>query len=339
MLSQFSFFLIIAFFFGQLHAIEQEPRTVTVWVHGSRTLSKFVFPSFFHVIPGLHQVQDYSEENNLYTIATTLSASDPTTFRLEDVYLFGWSGTIGFKARQKAALQLYNQLMKLKNRYKQQDGVTPRLRIITHSHGGTIVQLLPKIKTEKENRLKIEELILLACPVQKKTAHLINDPLFEQIYSFYSHRDRGQIADPQGLRHMLASPFLLLQKLFSGNRAYDDIPFFSERRFVEQKNMVQLEVTKNGRGLTHLDFILKEFVGSIAHVVEQLKKYKQQSGTPIVYKNFSVTYRSLMQKNIPPVLPIIEAFLSDVGSGYTEFTIIKNFSFFLKRKIHAICKH
>jgi len=151
MLRHFSFFLIIAFFFGQLHAIEQEPRTVTIWVHGSRTLSRFIFPTFFHVIPGLHRAQDYSEENNLYTIATALSASDPTTFRLEDVYLFGWPGTLGFKARQQAALQLYNQLIKLKNRYKKQDGFTPRLRIITHSHGGTIVQLLPTIETEKEN--------------------------------------------------------------------------------------------------------------------------------------------------------------------------------------------
>ena len=328
------FLLITVFFFGPLHAAQlyaqQNPppsprlrrtgRTVTIWVHGSRTLSKLFFPTFFHVIPGLHRAHNYSEGNNLHTITTTLSASDPTAFPLEDMYLFGWSGTLGFQAHQQAAQQLYNQLVQLRDQYKKQypapDGVTPHLRIITHSHGGTIVQLLPTIETEKKEKLKIEELILLACPVQKKTAPLINDPLFKQIYSFYSRRDRGQIADPQGLRHILASPLLFLQKLLSGNYVYDNVPFFSERRFVEQKNMVQAEVTKNGRGLTHLDFILKEFVGSIAHVVKQLKKYKHQSDIPIVYKNFSVTYRSRAQKNIPAILPIIENFLSDVASKY-----------------------
>ena len=78
--------------------------------------------------------------------------------------------------------------------------------------------------------LKIDRLILLACPVQKRTSCLSSHCTFEKIYSFYSTLDLVQV--------------MALQR---GHR-------FAGRRFKRCDNIAQIRTRWKKRGLFHNDF-------------------------------------------------------------------------------------
>jgi len=246
--------------------------TITIWVHGTRALSKKVFPAFFKSIPGMQPASAYNEKNNLFTIAKTLSATDPANFPLENIYLFGWSGVLLSHARKQAARQLYKDLITLIQQRKQQYGTTPKIRMITHSHGGNVALYLAKIKKEFAPQIKIDELILLACPVQQKTINLIKDDLFKQIYSLYSKGDLIQVIDPQGVYAIIKKTLLGKKKSTNKQRT----PFFSGRRFPNQDNLKQAKIKINGHAILHLDFILTKFLHHLPDILVELKKSATQ---------------------------------------------------------------
>lgn len=162
---------------------------------------------------------------------------------MNSFYLFGWSGKLSVKERKQAAQELYKALCQLSDEYQSEHGVRPKLRIITHSHGGNVALNLANCATENPE-FSLEELVLLACPVQEKTKKFIDHAIFKKIYALYSTKDLLQVADPQGI-------FQEEQKKDFFNRLW-----FSERTFPEHPKLKQAEVTYNGRGILHLEFLL-----------------------------------------------------------------------------------
>lgn len=53
-------------------------------------------------------------------------------------YVFGWSGLISQQRRRKEALRFYNMLHREYTRL-QENGITPKIRLVTHSHGGNLI--------------------------------------------------------------------------------------------------------------------------------------------------------------------------------------------------------
>ncbi len=53
-------------------------------------------------------------------------------------YLFGWSGYLSQKRRRSEAIRLYNQLAEEIQLFKN-NGINPKIRILSHSHGGNLV--------------------------------------------------------------------------------------------------------------------------------------------------------------------------------------------------------
>ena len=180
----------------------QKP-TITIWVHGTKNTAQVFaikpIQRFFDCLPGLHHKNELSTNFHLRTLADTLSQSDPHNFNPDHFYLFGWSGKLCFKARRQAAEELYKALGTLLSDYRLKMGQEPILRIITHSHGGNVALLLAEIMDERQEEFTIDELILLACPVQDYTAHLTQHKAFKKIYSIYSSGDLFQVGDPQGV--------------------------------------------------------------------------------------------------------------------------------------------
>ena len=132
--------------------------------------------------------------------------------------------------------------------------------MITHSHGGNVALHLAELNNNKSN-LKIDELILLACPVQKRTCHLIADNMFTKAYSFYSNIDMIQVLDPQGL-----------QKLWSRKeKRKPGTPLFSKRKFEKHKNLRQVKVMLNGKSIRHIDFILEKFLKQLPKMLNDLR--------------------------------------------------------------------
>jgi hypothetical protein len=232
-------------------------RNVTIWIHGTKTTSlKLPFKrirQFFDCQPGLNPSNLLDENYHMRTIAKTISNSDSDRFPEEDFYLFGWSGQLSFEAREQAAEELYTALIKLLVQYTHRDSHMPSLRIITHSHGGNVALLLAEIMEKRQQYFPIDELILLACPVQDRTANLPGSHIFKKVYSIYSAGDLFQIGDPQG--------------------AYKNVPaetFLSRRHFPPQENLRQAIVKFNRRSLMHIEFILPRFLTLLPDILDEI---------------------------------------------------------------------
>lgn len=234
---------------------------VTIWIHGTRIIRPFgPFKRLLYSKEGLHPAASYYEKYRMRRIAHTLCKHNPELFSYEHFYIFGWPGTLSFEARAEQAHVLYTELCKLHETYIAQYGVRPYIRIISHSHGGNVALNMAYIP-DKDPHIVVNELVLLACPVQDYTKTCITDPMFKHIYAIYSHLDIIQIADPQGAyRH-------------TKNRT----SLFSKRYFPDQPNLEQVRIKINGRALFHTDFVaprLLQFLGSILHT---MKKWHHES--------------------------------------------------------------
>jgi hypothetical protein len=256
---------------------------ITIWIHGTqlsvktlktlyRVIAKPVqalgiknLPNV-HVEHGLHHVQNINNNNYIRKRLYTLSIASPCLYQFDHSYIFGWSGKLSFKERKKEAGILYNDLYMLIKSYKEKYDKQPYIRIITHSHGGNVaLNLANEYIKDPHPSMAIDELILLACPVQKETAAYAASPLFKKIYSLYSHGDIIQILDPQGLHN-------------KGKR----FPLFSHRRFDYNPKIRQVFLTFNGRPMLHISFILSHFIKNLPAIIQEIDTWYEEVPT---YKN------------------------------------------------------
>ena len=114
-------------------------------------------------------------------------------------YTYGWSGLLSHKRRFEESFEFYLALKKLIHDLKS-TGVTPKIRLVGYSHGGTLCLNLGAIKNHSfmHDTFVVDEVILLGMPVQKKTRHLIYSSLFKHIYHIYSQGDTIQKLDFSG---------------------------------------------------------------------------------------------------------------------------------------------
>lgn len=240
-----------------VHVQEALP-TVTIWVHGTRFFPEQVLKKFFYCQDGLHHYTSLDPSYRHHTLAQTLIDTDSQQYPAESFYLFGWSGALSFNEREKAAKKLYEQLKQLRTDYKNKYGREPKIRIIAHSHGGNVSLLLEKVKDPADTKFSIAELILLATPVQYETKKYAPTPLFEKIYSLYSHLDSLQIIDPQGLQ------------------THNGSPLFSERRFENHDKICQCAIKMNGRYLMHVEFIKGKFICNLPFILNALDIWQRE---------------------------------------------------------------
>ena len=238
-------------------SLPQGSEYITIWIHGTKLIPRPILHTIFHSPDGLVPASSLDTQFHLRTIADTLCAADPEKFSSEYMFLFGWSGQLAFQERKEAAKTLYSQIKPVIKSYEFKYKKRPKIRIITHSHGGNVALNLAKIKDD--SGFVIDELILLACPVQETTAELIKDPIFKEVFVLYSSLDLLQIIDPQGL--------------YSQN---NNCPLLSKKRFPVGKNITQVKMKMNGRALLHSDFIRIKFAFMLPKVIDKMRTLHQQ---------------------------------------------------------------
>ncbi len=228
---------------------------------------------------GLKPLAKLSPRYHNKQIARTLIETDPTRFSEELFYLYGWSGALSTDARLKAAKNLAHALEKLLALYSQ-----PYLRIIAHSHGGNVALELGAIANIT---IKVDELILLACPVQEETKHYVASSVFKRIYSIHSHRDFIQVLDPQGLHHFWSR---YRRAGFWGclNQALCLTPLFSGRHFPPSPNLLQIHFTLNRRNLLHIEFLFLKFYRALPAILDQIQKQTFKENSPDVLINIRI---------------------------------------------------
>lgn len=235
--------------------------TITIWVHGTKRLPHVaplpIVKKFFDCKPGLHPAHSLDTSFHHRAICETLVKTDPQRFPADHIYLFGWSGKLSFKEREQAAQDLNRDMERLIQEYEKKFKTKPKIRVITHSHGGNVALNLARQKTTMP--IEIDELILLACPVQVKTKSLIQHAMFKKIYSLYSIVDMIQVADPQGL-------------YAHEHNNNGSSPLFSQRRFPDQSNLVQHEIRLSKRPIMHVEFMLGHFLKKLPSILASLEK-------------------------------------------------------------------
>jgi len=228
--------------------------TVTVFIHGTRIFPKFYAQELFYSPEGFTHISDIEQASHMHTIARALQEASPQKYPYEQFYTFGWNGNLDFQERKKASEVLYKALKELSALYVDQCGVRPRLRLITHSHGGNVALNLAGVAREGDDPLFfVDELILLAVPVQQKTKDLVAEPCFGRIYSLFSSNDMIQVIDPQGIY-----------------KENIDAPIFSERHFKEYPHVFQARIKMQGRFLLHIEFLMEKLFKHLPAIVDSM---------------------------------------------------------------------
>jgi len=229
----------------------ERPR-LNVWVHGTTIRAAVpVKLAKFHYSTKLIHSSELVVNRGACPRAEALSNSDPIDFPFDSFYLFRWSGLLNHKERKTVAYELYQALVAKITEIVEQTGQNPIVTIITHSHGGNLALYLAKINESLQGSLKIDRLILLACPVQQDTAKLVDDVIFDKVYAFYSTYDLVQVAALQ------------MQKFFKP----------AARKFIKFSNgnkVVHVKTSWKKRGLWHNEFKCLSFLVKLPVALKQI---------------------------------------------------------------------
>jgi len=238
---------------------------ITVWVHGTS------FTWWRHCPFGLTPAYALPDGSRLQRFVKKLAGRYPEGYSLKTFYAFGWSGRLSFEEREQAAHDLYRLLRKEIMAYEHSYLVRPRVRLICHSHGGNVALNLAKVKQPHDVHFVVDELILLACPVQKVTSNYLLDPMFKKVYALYSRNDLGQIMDPQGLYSISRAAHPVSGK----QRA--QCPLLSERCFAPHQKLLQGRLRVDGASASHIEFADEHIFTILPTLTAALEECKQEA--------------------------------------------------------------
>ena len=235
---------------------------------------------------GLHHLSNLNRQHYSFVRSHALATTDPVHFHPEHLYIFGWSGKLDLEERKIAAHDLFYSLKHLCTTIQQNYCCAPEIILISHSHGGNIILHLAEIIDPDEFELSISKAILLACPVQKHTEHLISSPLFKRIYSLHSHTDMIQIADLQGLHNKKkrTKPLLSMRhfnshpKLSQAAIRWKNCPIVHHEDLITNEVFIKkltscinaINFFKKNRGLFHIEFQLLPFIRQLPSIIYKL---------------------------------------------------------------------
>ncbi len=237
---------------------------VTIWIHGTCIpfgVRTFHAPSKL----GMYKAIDLVKDNkHLHHTASLLAKKDPERFSFRYFYFFGWSGELGFNEREKSSALLYEDIKNIIQEYKIQYGRAPKIRLVCHSHGGNVALHLAQ-HAAKDNDIetpKIDELVLLGCPIQAVTKDFAHHSTFKRVYNIYSTMDLIQILDPQGIYEQTKNHHKLTQN--------KQDKFFSGKKLPAKDHIIQGYVRISGRPVLHAEFIMTHFVEALPELLATL---------------------------------------------------------------------
>ena len=226
---------------------------ITVWIHGVSIFK----PNNYNL--GLWPAHTFIGNEGLFNLGKYLVESDPERFPADNVLVYSWAGTFDFQECERSAGRLYEALVKTVDDYAAKNKSRPKIRIITFSYGGNIVFNLPKFKNPRKN-LVIDELIVLAWPVQHCLVAGAHDQMFKKVFNLYSPSDVVQIMDPQGFC-----------------QRYGMAPLFSSRKLKRGDNILQTKVHINGRGRGHFGMCDRRILSAFPMVLDELNDWFSHS--------------------------------------------------------------
>lgn len=253
------------YIFGSMIDNKSSRAKVTIFIHGSRSAAKYILPQRYQSKLGLHSVSEYTEGSHYWELAETLEEENLKKYSKQNFYIFGWDGALSFNTRKNLAKNLYHEMVTMLNFYKQRDGQSPEVQIMTFSHGGNIALQLSDFLPFIAHEEVLIDLILIGCPVQAATEQMVESSYFSEVAIISSQGDVIQRMDP----HNLYGPKRDNKtKLFS--RRFFDTQDFNEST---QQKVRQYSVTVNKKTLGHID-LFKSFMVHVPYVLAQKPNIK-----------------------------------------------------------------
>lgn len=248
----------------RVHSTPEEP-TITVWIHGTKFTRSDTYKRVFNGIPDIKHIKEFPSEHGIQFHMQLLDRDAHELFDYNSLYLFGWSGRLSTHERYWAAVILYQKLAGLSESYKQKFGKVPQIRLVTHSHGGSIALNLARVHKLRKAQFEIDTLVLLACPVQHETKNLVESSLFKKIYAFYSSLDMVQILAPEFMHRICDDEGSIVGSCLRW------IPF-SNRCFEPSVYVRQAWIKINGHALVHSSFTQSKFLRVLPKLLKMADK-------------------------------------------------------------------
>ncbi len=238
-----------------------EAPAITVWIHGTKFTRSDTYRRVFNGIPDVKHIKDFPSEHGIQFHMQLLDRDACELFDYNSLYLFGWSGRLSTHERYWAAVILYQKLAALYESYRKEFGVAPRIRLVTHSHGGNVALNLARVHKLRKDQLEIDSLVLLACPVQYETKSLVENNFFKKIYAFYSSLDMVQVLAPEFMHRMRDKEGSIVGSCLRW------IPF-SNRCFEPTTCVRQAWIKINGHAIMHSSFTHSKFLRTLPKLLE-----------------------------------------------------------------------
>lgn len=252
----------------QLRATEERP-VFTVWIHGTKFMRSDTYKRVFNGIPDIKHVKEFPAAHKVQFHMQLLYRDAPELFDYNAMYLFGWSGRLSNHERYWAAVILYQKLAALSQTYQKKFGVLPRIRLVTHSHGGNVALNLARVHKIRKDSFDIDTLVLLACPVQHETKELAKSGFFKRIYAFYSSLDMVQVLAPEFMYRMRDSEGSIVGSCLRW------IPF-SNRCFDAVTPVRQAWIKINGHGIMHSAFTTSKFLRTLPTLMKAVDEIYEE---------------------------------------------------------------
>lgn len=109
-------------------------------------------------------------------------------------YTYGWSGLLSAQHRCAEAQLLHDSLCSEQKKITEKTGVSPRIRLIGYSHGGSLCLNLELARRKNPacTPLIVDELITIGTPVLRASAEYASSKIFKQVYTISSAGDMVQ---------------------------------------------------------------------------------------------------------------------------------------------------
>jgi hypothetical protein len=253
------------------HADATDP-SITVWIHGTKFMRSDTYKRVYNGIPDIKHINEFPSEHGIQFQMQLLDRDASVLFRYDDLYLFGWSGRLSTHERYWAAVILYQKLTMLYELYTQKYGKAPRIRLVTHSHGGNVALNLARIHKARKASFEIDTLVLLACPVQHETKTLAENIFFKNVYAFYSSLDMVQVLAPEFVHRMRDDEDSVVGSCLRW------IPF-STRCFECKSRVRQAWIKINGHAIMHSSFTRTQFLRTLPQLLKTVDELYAEHGT------------------------------------------------------------
>lgn len=239
----------------------EDTPVITVWIHGTKFTRSDTYRRVFNGMPDIKHINEFPSEHAIQFHMQLLHRDAPQLFDYNSLYVFGWSGRLSTHERYCASVILYQKLVALYESYTQKYGKSPRIRLVTHSHGGNVALNLARVHKLRNDQLEIDSLVLLACPVQYETKVLVESMFFKKIYAFYSSLDMVQV---------LAPDFVLRKRDQEGSIVGSCLRWipFSNRCFEPKARVRQAWIKINDHAIMHSSFTHSRFLRTLPHLLK-----------------------------------------------------------------------